>query len=121
MNWLFDTDGFVARSVCGVGWNSALVWSANLSDILILVCYLVIPLASVRIYRRVFIQHGALRSPALGLLLSCAFIVTCGLTHLSDALMYHWPAYHLDIAIRVLCAACSVATISWMWSNLRGS
>lgn len=121
MNWLTDTHEFVARSVCGTGWTTALVWAANLSDVLIFVCYLVIPLASVRIYRRVFIQHKHLRSPALGLLLSCAFIVTCGLTHLSDALMYHWPAYHLDITIRVLCAACSVATISWMLSNLRGS
>ena len=44
-----------------------------------------------------------------------AFIFSCGLTHVTSALMFHYPVYRLDTLARILCAGISVVAAGWTW------
>lgn len=117
--WLTTTDGFVARHVCGTGWTPPLVWMANLADMTIFLCYVAIPLLAFVMYRRIVMRQRPVRAVRLGLVVGCSFVLTCGLTHVTEAAVFWWPAYHLDLTVRLLCATCSISTVSWMIWNCR--
>lgn len=108
MKWFFDIfspEGFAARIACGERWCTWRVVEHVVSDYLILFSYVCIPVMLAKWARNPF-------RPTDGtIVLWLGFILTCGLTHLTNALMFTWPAYDLDGHVRGLCALFSVAAV----------
>ena len=102
---LFDTSGFMPRWMCG-DWSPELGWLHIISDFLIFVAYAAIPaaLAIFAIRRR-----GVPLAPVLWLFV--AFILSCGLTHLTDAMMFYQPAYRFLGMMKAITAVVSLATV----------
>lgn len=111
--WLTHTDGYTPRMLCGPSWTQGLIAVSNFADLSIFIAYMLIPVGIVRIYRRL---AAGVPVPNIrtGILLGMSFILLCGLTHLSDRLMFIWPAYRLDTVLRVACALASLATVLWL-------
>jgi|GEM_PF-3804821 len=114
---ILGTDGFMPRTSCGPSWSSTLILVHELSNLAIFLCYMLIPFGCVGLYRRIS-TGGSVRNPKLGVVLSFGFILTCGLTHLMDRLMFQWPAYRLGGLVLAVCAAFSIATVAWMTQAL---
>lgn len=101
-----DTAGFMPRWVCGQ-WSPAEGWLHIAADIVIWLSYLAIPCVLVHFvrkrrtlpFRTVFLLFGA-------------FILACGTTHLMDVLVFWWPAYRVAIAIKLVTALVSAATVA---------
>lgn len=111
--WLTSTEGFVPRTHCGE-WTPWLVALHTASDTVIFLAYLLIPLGFVGAYMRALVRQRPLRNSRVGLALTVCFIATCGLTHLSNRMMFILPAYNLDGVIKLVCAVASVATVLWL-------
>ncbi|QDU21248.1 sensor histidine kinase [Urbifossiella limnaea] len=102
---LFDPEGFVPRMACG-NWTPELVWLHVGSDLAIWVAYLSIPLVLVSLLRR------KREVPFSWLfVLFALFILSCGFTHLGDALMFHYPAYRAQGVMKLVTAIVSWATV----------
>lgn len=101
---LFDATGFTPRWNCGL-WPPALGWLHILADIAIFIAYAAIPsaLATLVLKRR----DVPLRPIFL---LFIAFILSCGLTHLTDAMMFYHPVYRFLGLMKFITAAVSLAT-----------
>ena len=110
--WLTDTRGFVPRSQCGTGWTSAVITATGFFDVVIFLSYMLIPTGIVRLFWKVH-RHEPIRGVKVGAFLAANFVFWCGVTHLSDKLMYTWPAYHLDCATRGVAAVSSFASVLW--------
>lgn len=112
---LFDDQGFMPRRACGL-WDASLIWLHVVSDTVIWLSYLWIPLVMLWSYRA---NKNTLRlhTPTfLILLLYAAFITACGWTHFFDALMFFNPVYRVNGLVRALTALVSLATaISLVW------
>ncbi len=104
-SWLFDTSGFVPRWDCG-DWSPALGWLHIAADLLIWLAYLAIPVVLVGFVRR----RRDVPFPRLFWLFGL-FIVTCGTTHLLEAVIFYDPQYRLAAVVKVLTAAASWATV----------
>jgi PAS domain S-box-containing protein len=102
---LLDTSDFVPRRRCGV-WTPELIWLHVGSDLLIWLAYLTIPFLLVYLTRR----RGDLPFPWM-FLMFCAFIITCGFTHLFDAMAFLWPAYRMMGIAKLVTAVVSWATV----------
>ncbi|MBN9118482.1 MAG: PAS domain S-box protein [Planctomycetes bacterium] len=101
----FASSGFVPRWQCG-DWPAWLGWTHILSDVAIWLAYLAIPLVLVYFVRR---RRDA---PFSGLFwLFGAFIVTCGTTHLLEAVIFFDPVYELSGAVKLATAVASWATV----------
>jgi len=119
LRWLCDTGPFLPRAACGKGWTSGLVSAHIVSDEVIFICYLYLP-AILAVWWR-YRWHLSKTTLALWL----GFILTCGMTHQSDVLMFTHPWYRLHAGVKLLCAAFSVAAVlwtsavalSWRWSG----
>jgi anti-sigma regulatory factor (Ser/Thr protein kinase) len=100
---------FMPRRYCGV-WSPSLIALHIVSDVLIWLAYLWIPLVMVwayRTHRRDLLLH----TPTyLIFLLYTIFITACGWTHFFDALMFFDPVYRLNGVVRAATAIVSVAT-----------
>ncbi|HYH64186.1 MAG TPA: PAS domain-containing protein [Urbifossiella sp.] len=103
MPWLTSTDGFVARKDCG-GWENWEVALHVVSDLLIWLAYLSIPLVLVYFVRR---RRGLPFSWLF--VLFALFILACGTTHLVEAIIFYEPVYHLSGVVKAVTAA-----VSWM-------
>lgn len=102
---LTDTSDWPPRWYCG-RWTDFHGWLYIASDVTIWLAYMAIPLILIRF---IFIKKGV---PLSGVfLLFGAFILFCGLTHLTDTVMFWWPAYRLNALIRLLTGLVSVATV----------
>jgi len=103
---LFDSSDFNPRNTCGSGWSSGLVWAHIVSDCLIWLSYLAIPVVLIYFVRK-------RRDIPFSYLfwLFGAFILSCGTTHLVGMLMFSAPMYRLDALIKILTALVSVATV----------
>ncbi len=101
---LFDPSGFPARWRCGE-WSEPLGWLHIVSDLAIFVAYAAIPtgLAVILIRRR------SVEFPVL-IVLFVAFILACGLTHATDALMFYHPIYRFLGLMKALTAVISLTT-----------
>jgi PAS domain S-box-containing protein len=99
---LFDTSGFPPRWQCGA-WTPGHGWLHILSDVGIWAAYSAIPLVlAYYLLRR--------RLPFRGVqFLFIAFILSCGLTHLIEALIFWWPAYRLAGVVKLF-----TAVVSWL-------
>ncbi len=102
---LFDTADFPPRWRCG-NWDTALGVLHITADIAIWLCYVAIPVALIYFMRR--------RSdlPFKGIfLLFGAFIISCGTTHLLEAIMFYQPMYRLLGLVKLITAVVSFATV----------
>ena len=102
---LFDTSGFPARWHCG-RWSLGLGWMHIISDLAIFAAYLSIPLA----LGYFLLRRRDLPFPLLTALFA-AFILSCGIGHGLEALIFWHPVYRLAGAVKVLTALISWATV----------
>ncbi len=111
---LFGTAGFLPHGYC-ILWRPDILALHVVSDLLIAVSYFSIPLAII-----VFIVRRKDLEPAhrrIALLFG-VFILGCGLTHVMGAVVFWWPAYVLDGAIKAFTAIASVMTSVVLWVML---
>ncbi|MBC7809197.1 MAG: ATP-binding protein [Akkermansiaceae bacterium] len=106
---LFSGDGFVPRRFCG-DWNGGLIWLHVVSDSVIFLAYLWIPLTMFVAFRRQGNKLVLPRATWLLISLYIAFIAACGFTHFFDALMFWNPVYRANGVIRALTAVISIWT-----------
>src|SRR5690606_37663895 len=96
---------FPARWHCG-SWSDLLGWLHISSDVAIFLAYLMIPAVLVRFasvrpdlpFRKLFWLFGA-------------FIVSCGLTHLLEAVIFWHPLYRLAGVLKLVTAVISWGTV----------
>lgn len=96
---LFSTTGFVPRWECG-DWSTAHGAASISAGLVTFVAFVAIPIALGTLLRRR--KDVPFRWVFR---LFQAFILLCGLTHLSNNLMFYWPAYRLDTVLKVVAAA----------------
>lgn len=95
MNWLFDTSEYMPRIHCGAGWSDGQIWLHVLSDVLIFLAYAAIPVLLIYAYRKSGQNLDSVGIIPRWVFLSfAAFIVSCGIGHLLDAIMFWWPVYN---------------------------
>ena len=102
---LFDPTGFTPRKDCGPGWTPSLIWLHATSDLFIWLAYVSIPL--VLLY---FTRRRDLPFPRLFVLFAL-FILSCGTTHLIDALIFEYPIYRFAGLMKAVTAVVSWATV----------
>ncbi len=103
---LFDTTGFPARWDCGE-WTALHGWIHILSDAAIFGAYAAIP-ASIAYY--VMRKKEAVAFPRLYWLFA-AFILSCGLVHLMETVIYWHPAYRFSALLKIITAIASWTTV----------
>ena len=104
---IFDTSKWPPRWSCGE-WSSFHGWFYILSDIGISLAYFAIPFVlGILLYKR---RSTGLPFPGI-IILFIAFIFSCGLTHLTDAVLFWLPAYKFSALIRFLTAVVSIGTV----------
>ncbi|MGE3108869.1 MAG: hypothetical protein AB7G11_07415 [Phycisphaerales bacterium] len=102
---LLDTSDFPARWTCG-NWGALEGWTHIVSDFVIFLAYVAIPVALFVFVRR----RKDIAFPRI-IWLFIAFILACGIGHGVETLMFWWPAYRLTGLIKVITAIVSVATV----------
>jgi hypothetical protein len=102
---LFEATGFLTRDHCGP-WSGSLVWTYILSNIVITLAYVLIPIYLYIIWRK---RRYDIPDSWLFLFFA-AFIAACGLTHVCDIVVFWWPAYRLFTLISAVAACLSVCT-----------
>ena len=103
MDWLFSTDGFVAKRDCGDGWTDTMLSAYVASNGVAFLVYQAFPVLMI-LY--LYPRHLKSVRPALRALM--LFISTCGLTHLAEMLTATWPVYRLVVAVNCLNVATSI-------------
>ncbi len=111
--WVFDDTAFMPRTHCGPGWSTPVLQGfAIASGVIIATSYLVLPFFYVLMWNRWAKGGRSPHSLRTHLLLLLAFVLTCGVTHVTgDVLMFFWPAYRLDTSVKVICATISVCAV----------
>ena len=103
---LFDTSDFPARWHCG-RWTEVHGWTHIISDIAISAAYSMIPLALAGFW---WVKRSELAFPRLFWLFA-AFILSCGTTHLVEAVIFYHPVYRFAALMKVITALVSWATV----------
>jgi two-component system cell cycle sensor histidine kinase/response regulator CckA len=103
---LFDVTDFPARWHCGA-WTPAHGWVHIVADLVTWLAYMTIPLVIVGFVRR----KPELEVPRVAWLFA-AFIFSCGLVHLLEAVIFWHPLYRLAAVWKVVTALASVATVA---------
>ena len=93
------------RRLCG-DWSGGLILLHNVSDALIWLSYIAIPVVLIHFIRR----KRDMPFPWIFWLFG-AFIVLCGTTHLMEVVMFYWPNYRLAGLIKLATAMVSVTTV----------
>ncbi len=101
---LLNHSDFVPRPACG-GWTNGLIYLHNISDALIWLSYMTIPVMLIYFirkhkdwpFRHVFWLFGT-------------FIITCGFTHFLDILTFYVPYYRLSGLVKLITALASAGT-----------
>ncbi|MVM30063.1 two-component sensor histidine kinase [Spirosoma sp. HMF4905] len=102
---LTDTSDWPPRWFCG-RWTDFHGWLYIISDLMIWLAYMVIPLVLIRY---LFVKKGV---PLPGVFwLFGAFILLCGLTHLIDVVIFWIPVYRISALVRFVTGVVSVATV----------
>lgn len=102
---LFDTSGFPPRWQCG-SWSDAHGYLHILADLGIWSAYVAIPIVLL------YFAYRGTRVPFRYLfVLFGAFILSCGATHLMEAIIFWWPAYRLAGVIKAATAIISWSTV----------
>ena len=90
------------RRLCGQWDNFTLILHIS-SDLIIWVSYMLIPIA-------LYLTRKQSKTQTL-VLLFVAFILSCGITHLAEVIVFWWPAYRLFGILKAITAAFSFATV----------
>lgn len=101
----FSTASYPARWECG-DWSAVMGWLHIVSDCTIFAAYTAIPL-SILIYVK---RRGDVPFPLL-FWLFCAFIFSCGTTHLLEAVIFWYPLYPVSGLVKAFTAIVSVTTV----------
>jgi two-component sensor histidine kinase len=108
-DWLFEPAGLTAHGFC-LSWEPGLVALHAISDAVIGISYLSIPLALASLTRRrKDLQYSWMLYAFVG------FIVACGATHLFSILTLWVPAYGLEGLVKAATAVLSLATAILLW------
>ena len=103
--WLLDTSGFPERWHCG-RWSAGLGWLHIGSDLAIFAAYMSIPLAlAYFIARRRNFPFPKVTS------LFAVFILSCGIGHALEALIFWHPVYRLAGLVKAVTAVVSWAAV----------
>ncbi len=109
---LLTVNGYMPHGYC-LNWSPPLVTVFVVSDTLIFLSYLSMPIALAYFaWRRTDFPYRWL------LWLFAVFIVACGSTHLFDVVVLWWPVYRLDALLKVATALASVFTAVAIWPML---
>ncbi|CAN5479490.1 hypothetical protein BH11BAC2_BH11BAC2_21780 [soil metagenome] len=109
---LFDTTGFPPRWHCGK-WTEFHGWFYIISDLMIWSAYFAIPLLIINyISKRKELKYYKIY------FLFAAFILSCGLTHLLDAIIFWFPLYRLSALIRFITGVLSWFTVYHLFKML---
>lgn len=131
MEWLLETAGFRPRSSCGTGWTTATITLSVAADLLVFLAYVAIPLVLLRAYRwmrreipapdlagkdageakALAAAHPLTGFPRWVVAGFALFILSCGVGHLWEAVVFAWPAYRLFTVWDILTAVSSWATL----------
>lgn len=105
MAGFFDYSGFPARWHCG-DWPPLLGWLTIVSDAVIFAAYTAIPITIFLYVRR----RKEVLFPQL-FWLFCAFIFSCGTTHLIETVIFWQPIYPVQAVLKAFTAVISVAAV----------
>ena len=109
---LLTVNGYMPHGYC-LSWSPPLIYTFVVSDTLIFLSYLSMPIALAYFaWRRTDFPYRWL------LWLFAVFIVACGSTHLFDVIVLWWPVYRLDALLKVATALASVFTAIAIWPML---
>src|SRR3984893_8488015 len=106
---LLSVQNYIPHGVCLL-WQPGLLWLHVLSDATIAIAYFTIPFALVYLISRR--EDLAFRGIFL---LSGAFILACGTTHVMGVVTLWYPAYWLDGMVKLFTAVISIGTAVAMW------
>lgn len=96
---------FMPHGIC-FAWNSALIWTHTLSDLVIALTYFAIPVLMFRfLAKKPNIENKNL------LIWFAAFILTCGLTHVVSIVTIWIPIYEIQAGLKAVTAVVSFATL----------
>ncbi|TXC76203.1 hypothetical protein [Luteibaculum oceani] len=109
---LFSTESWPPRWRCG-DWTAFEGWVQIISDLFIWLAYFLIPVVLVLIIR----NRPSFRFTPL-VWLFAAFIVSCGLTHLMDAIVFWHPMYRLMGLLKLVTAITSLLTLVYLIKDL---
>ncbi|HEX3403335.1 MAG TPA: PAS domain S-box protein [Acetobacteraceae bacterium] len=109
---LLSVQNYIPHGVCLL-WQPGLLWLHVLSDATIAIAYFTIPYALVYLISRR--EDLAFRGIFL---LSGAFILACGTTHVMGVVTLWYPAYWLDGSIKVVTAVASIGTAYVIWQAM---
>lgn len=108
---LLGGDTYFAHSICLTN-DPVLIWTYALSDLTIWLSYMLIS-GTLLLY--LLLNRTNVR---LSFYLFAAFIMLCGLTHLTDTIVLFSGIYRLDIMVRIATAIVSGATAIQMIAQL---
>jgi len=103
LRWLFDSSDWPQRWHCGE-WSALHGYTHIAADLAIAGAYFAIPVALLILTLR---RGRDLPFPGV-FWLFCAFIMSCGLGHFIDAMMFYQPSYRVLTGVKV-----TTATVSW--------
>jgi signal transduction histidine kinase len=101
---LFSSDSFMPHGHCYL-WKPGVLWLQVVSNALIGLSYVAISATLVYLVRKGPVMPFKGMALAFG-----TFIISCGITHLSDIYVIWYPAYWLDGTLRAVTALASVLT-----------
>ncbi|OQK15909.1 PAS domain S-box protein [Methyloprofundus sedimenti] len=109
LNFLFNTQGFMPHGFC-FQWQPVILWVTVVSDLLIFLAYLSIPIAlGYFVYQRKDLENKWL------FILFSAFIFSCGATHFFAVVNVWIPLYALSSIIKLVTALVSIVTAIFLW------
>lgn len=97
------------RTHCGPGWDPHLVGYNFASNAIIFVCYMVIGFWLLT--HSVGLKNLTGEHTAWIWKIWAMFIISCGFTHLQDAVIFYFPTYRLDTILRVITSFCSALAL----------
>lgn len=111
LHYLFGAASFMPHGYCLL-WRPDLVAMHAISDGLIALAYIAIPVAMLTFLRKRPDIQG--NSRKIGYLF-IAFILACAVTHLTALLTLWWPAYGAQGLVKVVTAGVSIVTAVVVW------
>ena len=102
---LLDASGFVPRAVCG-SWTRGEVLLNNAADLAVALAYLAVPFILWRLRRRRPDLPFSWMLVVFGL-----FIITCGVTHVFEIILFYHPIYRAAGLVKVITAIASWAAV----------
>src|SRR4051794_32701318 len=97
-DWLLDASQFLTRNHCGMGWTREMEVYYKVANSVIAFAYFEMPIMLYLLYRK---KRDDLPTPSI-LIMFITFIALCGLTHLSDLVVFYWAPYRLFPLLYVL-------------------